>query len=124
MIEVGNLKKAGLFKALHERDRIFVLPNPWDMGTAKILAALGFEALATTSAGYAFSRGHIDWVGEISRDDALAHSREIVDATPLALVHPSLEPRWGPCSTLLLKFATAALLRHSRRPRRSPKSKS
>ncbi len=94
MTEVENPKKAELFKALHERDRIFVLPNPWDIGTAKILAALGFEALATTSAGYAFSRGHIDWVGEISRDEALAHAREIVDATPLP-VSADLENGFG-----------------------------
>ena len=86
--------KAQLFKSLHERDRIFVLPNPWDVGTAKILAALGFEALATTSAGYAFSRGHTDWVGETSRDEALAHAREIVDATPLP-VSADLENGFG-----------------------------
>lgn len=94
MAEVGNPKKAQLFKSLHERNRMFVLPNPWDIGTARILAALGFEALATTSAGYAFSRGHIDWVGETSRDEALAHAREIVDATPLP-VSADLENGFG-----------------------------
>lgn len=87
-------RKADLFHALHERGRIFVLPNPWDVGTAKILAALGFEALATTSAGYAFSRGHIDWVGKVDRDDALAHAREIVQATPLP-VSADLENGFG-----------------------------
>ena len=75
--------RATTFAALHERDRLFVLPNPWDVGSAKLLAALGFEALATTSAGYAFSRGKIDWVGETSRDEALAHAQEIVSATNL-----------------------------------------
>lgn len=47
--------RAQTFKALHERDRAFVIPNPWDAGSAKMLASLGFEALATTSAGFAFS---------------------------------------------------------------------
>lgn len=83
MPEEATAGNAELFHALHQRGRIFVLPNPWNIGTAKILAALGFEALATTSAGYAFSRGRADWVGEISRDEALAHAREIVQSTPL-----------------------------------------
>jgi 2-methylisocitrate lyase-like PEP mutase family enzyme len=69
-------------------------PNPWDIGTAKILAALGFEALATTSAGYAFSRGRVDWVGEVDRDEALAHAREIVQATALP-VSADLENGFG-----------------------------
>ena len=50
MAAIMTLKKAEVFQKLHERERIFVLPNPWDIGTAKILTALGFEALATTSA--------------------------------------------------------------------------
>ena len=59
----------------------FVLPNPWDIGTAIYLEHLGFEALATTSAGFAFSRGKRD--GGVPRDEMLAHIREIVEATPL-----------------------------------------
>jgi methylisocitrate lyase len=59
----------------------FVLPNPWDIGTAIYLEHLGFEALATTSAGFAFSRGKRD--GSVPRDEMLAHIREIVGATPL-----------------------------------------
>ena len=94
MSEVKTADKADLFHALHERGRIFVLPNPWDIGTAKILAALGFEALATTSAGYAFSRGRVDWVGEVDRDEALAHAREIVQATSLP-VSADLENGFG-----------------------------
>lgn len=94
MTELGPADKADLFHALHGRGRIFVLPNPWDIGTAKILAALGFEALATTSAGYAFSRGRLDWVGEIDRHEALAHAREIVHATPLP-VSADLENGFG-----------------------------
>ncbi len=68
------------FHTLHESG-CFVLPNPWDAGTAVVLEHLGFKALATTSAGYAFSRGLPD--GGVSRDDMLAHIREIVEATPL-----------------------------------------
>ena len=94
MPEVETADKADRFHALHERGRIFVLPNPWDIGTAKILAALGFEALATTSAGYAFSRGRVDWVGEVDRDEALAHAREIVQATSLP-VSADLENGFG-----------------------------
>ena len=68
------------FRALHESG-CFVLPNPWDIGTAIYLQRLGFEALATTSAGYAFSRGNSD--GAVPRDEMLAHIREIVEATQL-----------------------------------------
>lgn len=57
--------KAAAFRALHERDGVFAIPNPWDIGTARILAKLGFEALATTSAGLAFSLGRHD--GAVSR---------------------------------------------------------
>lgn len=73
--------KARSFRALHERDGAFVIPNPWDIGTARILASMGFEALATTSAGFAFSLGLPD--GAITRDQALAHCRDIVAATDL-----------------------------------------
>jgi 2-methylisocitrate lyase-like PEP mutase family enzyme len=68
------------FRKMHESG-CFVLPNPWDIGTAIYLENLGFEALATTSAGFAFSRGRRD--GGVSRDEMLAHIREIVEATML-----------------------------------------
>src|SRR5207245_8022003 len=68
------------FRALHESG-CFVLPNPWDIGTAIYLEHLGFETLATTSAGFAFSRGKRD--GGVPRDEMLAHIREIVEATTL-----------------------------------------
>jgi 2-methylisocitrate lyase-like PEP mutase family enzyme len=68
------------FRALHESG-CFVLPNPWDIGTAMYLHRLGFKALATTSAGFAFARGKAD--GEVPRDEMLAHIGEIVRATPL-----------------------------------------
>jgi 2-methylisocitrate lyase-like PEP mutase family enzyme len=68
------------FRSLHESG-CFVLPNPWDIGTAIYLERLGFKALATTSAGFAFSRGKPD--GGVRRDEMLAHIREIVKATEL-----------------------------------------
>ena len=68
------------FRAMHESG-CFVLPNPWDIGTAIYLERLGFKALATTSAGFAFSRGKSD--GAVPRDEMLAHIREIVEATAL-----------------------------------------
>lgn len=68
------------FRELHESG-CFVLPNPWDIGTAIYLQTLGFEALATTSAGFAFSRGRQD--GAVPRDEMLSHIREISAATPL-----------------------------------------
>jgi 2-methylisocitrate lyase-like PEP mutase family enzyme len=76
-------EKFNIFQTLHRRPGVFVIPNPWDAGSAKILTALGFEALATTSAGCAFSKGHLDSVPEMTRDVILQNAKEIVDATPL-----------------------------------------
>jgi 2-methylisocitrate lyase-like PEP mutase family enzyme len=73
-------RAATKFRALHESG-CFVLPNPWDIGTAIYLERLGFKALATTSAGFAFSRGKPD--GNVLRDEMLAHIREITEATAL-----------------------------------------
>jgi 2-methylisocitrate lyase-like PEP mutase family enzyme len=70
-------------RALHERDRPFIVPNAYDAGTAKLLAALGFEALATTSSGLAFSLGVPDGQGRIGRDATLANARSIAEATSL-----------------------------------------
>jgi len=76
-------EKYKTFRALHERPGIFLIPNPWNAGTAKILTALGFEALATTSAGYAFNAGRIDSNTAITREGVLANAKEIVEATDL-----------------------------------------
>jgi 2-methylisocitrate lyase-like PEP mutase family enzyme len=76
-------QKYKAFQALHTRPGAFVIPNPWNAGTAKILAALGFEALATTSAGFAFSVGHQDSAPELTREHLLENAREIADATTL-----------------------------------------
>lgn len=70
------------FRALHDSG-CFVLPNPWDAGSAVFLARLGFEALATTSAGFAFTQALPDDVTAIPRDVMLAHVRDVVTATPL-----------------------------------------
>jgi 2-methylisocitrate lyase-like PEP mutase family enzyme len=74
-------QKAELFRSLHHRDRAFIIPNPFDPGSARILAHLGFEALATTSAGYAFTLGRKD--GTVGRDEMLRHATSIVNATDL-----------------------------------------
>tara|TARA_R110000787_G_scaffold16622_20_gene50613 strand:+ start:47575 stop:48468 length:894 start_codon:yes stop_codon:yes gene_type:complete len=71
------------FQALHERDEAFIIPNPWDRGSARLLADAGFEALATTSAGFAFGRGLAEGFGQTHREMVLDHCREIVEATPL-----------------------------------------
>ena len=74
-------EKAATFRALHERDRAFVIPNPWDVGSVKMLEALGFEALATTSWGFAYSIGKAD--GAVDRDTMLAHAAQLAAATDL-----------------------------------------
>ncbi|MGH6888977.1 MAG: isocitrate lyase/PEP mutase family protein [Rhizomicrobium sp.] len=76
-------QKYETFRALHERPGAFVIPNPWNAGTARILAALGFEALATTSAGYAFAVGRRDSSGALTRDEVLDNAMSIVEATEL-----------------------------------------
>jgi 2-methylisocitrate lyase-like PEP mutase family enzyme len=93
-MEPSQSDKARTFRALHERPGAFVIPNPWDVGSARILAGLGFEALATTSAGLAFTLGRRDGEGAVSRDEALAHARVIVGATPLP-VSADLENGFG-----------------------------
>lgn len=78
-----QLEKCHAFRALHQRAGTFVIPNPWDRGSASLLAALGFEALATTSAGYAFSRAKRD--RGIPREEMLAHAADLAAATDLPL---------------------------------------
>lgn len=84
--------KGAAFRALHTAPGAFVIPNPWDIGTARILAAMGFPALATTSAGMAFSLGVPE--GRTAREDVLAHCRMIVSATLLP-VSADLEKGFG-----------------------------
>lgn len=75
------MEKAERFRALHQGQEPFVMPNPWDVGSARLLAGLGFPALATTSSGFALSLGRLD--GSVSLDEKLAHCRALVDATDL-----------------------------------------
>src|ERR1700681_902758 len=86
--------RAERLRMLHARPGLFVIPNPWNAGSARILATLGFEALATTSAGFAFSVGKPDAEGALSRPDTLANARTIVDATSLP-VSADLENGFG-----------------------------
>lgn len=84
--------KANAFRALHEAPGAFVIPNPWDGGSARVLAGLGFQALATSSGASATMLGKRD--GMVSRDEALAHARAIVEATDLP-VAADLEKGFG-----------------------------
>lgn len=79
----NQAEKAAAFRALHERTMPFVIPNPWDAGSARIMAARGFEALATTSAGFAFTKGRKDT--NVTRDQVMAHIRELAAATELPI---------------------------------------
>ena len=79
--QTTQTEKAARFLALHRPGNPLLLPNPWDAGSAKLLASLGFEALATTSSGFAATLGRAD--GSVSRDEALAHAAAIVAATEL-----------------------------------------
>ena len=87
-----QVEKAARFRALHEGPGAFAIPNPWDVGSARLLAGLGFQALATSSAAAACAVGRRD--GGLSRDEAIAHSRMIVSATDLP-VSADLERGFG-----------------------------
>ena len=87
-------EKARVFQSLHQRNRPFVIGNPWDAGSARILTRLKYEALSTTSAGLAFSLGRKDGTGAVSRAEALANAKAIVEATELP-VAADLENGYG-----------------------------
>jgi len=74
-------EKAAAFRALHDRPGVFIIPNAWDAGSARLLASLGFEALATTSLGLANALGKVDGSGAVSRDELLANCAQIAQAT-------------------------------------------
>jgi 2-methylisocitrate lyase-like PEP mutase family enzyme len=92
--DFDQAERAQAFHALHQRPWGFVVPNPWDAGTARILAALGYEALATTSAGLAFALGRHDGEGAVMRSEAFANAAAIVSATNLP-VSADLENGFG-----------------------------
>ncbi len=105
-MEAVSLNEPGnVFRALHEQSGAFVIPNPWDIGSARILAAMGFKALATTSAGMAHALGMPD--GTVSRGAALAHCNDIVAATPLP-VSADLEKGFGDAPEIVFETVTAA----------------
>lgn len=108
-----QLLRGQAFKALHEREGAFVIANPWDAGSARLLASLGFEALATTSAGLAFSLGRPDAQGAVSRDETLGNVAAIVAATELP-VAADLENCFADspqgCAETLLKAAATGIV--------------
>jgi 2-methylisocitrate lyase-like PEP mutase family enzyme len=91
---IGSSNAATRFRALHERGGIFVMPNPWDAGTAKVLQHFGFEAIATASAALACSLGKADASGDVSREQALDHAAVLIDAVDLP-VNGDLESGFG-----------------------------
>ena len=107
-----QLARAIVYKELHQRPGIFVVPNAWDAGSAKMLASLGFEALATTSAGLAFSLGRPDGEALISLEETLRNGREIVGATGIP-VAADLENGFGDdpenCAATILQAAAIGL---------------
>jgi 2-methylisocitrate lyase-like PEP mutase family enzyme len=90
----SKAQKAEAFRALHAGDP-FLIPNPWDAGSARALAALGFEALATTSSGFAFTLGRLD--GGVTLAEVVAHARTLDEATELPL-SVDLENGYGPAA--------------------------
>ena len=104
-LHMGNsLEKAERFRALHEGEP-FVIPNPWDAGSAKVLSSLGFEALATTSSGFAFTLGRPD--GDVSLDEVIDHTRVLAAATDLP-VSVDLENGYGDAPEEAARAITAA----------------
>lgn len=101
------------FKSLHFQESAFVIPNPWDAGSARILTAIGFEALATTSAGYAFSVGKRDSFASLSQSEILANAKAIVGATDLP-VSADLEDGFGSspedCADTVIRACSVGLV--------------
>jgi 2-methylisocitrate lyase-like PEP mutase family enzyme len=104
--------RAAAFQMLHQRSGIFVVPNPWDAGSARVLESLGFEALATTSAGLAFSLGKPDGHASMTREETLRNVQSIIQATALP-VSADLENGYGDdprvCAETILLAANAGL---------------
>jgi len=102
---VTQAEQGRVFRALHEREGAFIIPNPWDTGTARLLAHLGFEALATTSMGYAFSQGRRD--ASLDRDETMVYARAMVEATDLP-VSADLENGFGDAPEAVFETITRA----------------
>jgi len=108
VVMMTQAEKGRVFRALHERSGAFIIPNPWDVGTARLLAHSGFEALATTSMGYAFSLGRKD--NSLGRKETLAYASAIASATQLP-VSADLENGFGDSPQVVaetIKLAAAA----------------
>src|SRR5258707_5669814 len=109
-------ERARMFRALHERPGIFVMPNPWDAGTTKLFASLGFEALATTSLGLANALGRVDGALAISREELIANCRAIAAATELP-VNADLENGYaddpGKAAGIIRLAADSGIVRRS-----------
>jgi 2-methylisocitrate lyase-like PEP mutase family enzyme len=112
-INNSQYQKAKVFKALHERDDLFIIPNPWDAGSAKILTGLGFEAFTTTSAGLAYALGRPDGHALISRSETLDNASAIINATHLPIA-ADLENGFGDtpeiCAETILAAAGVGLV--------------
>ncbi len=104
---IDQAERARRFAELHRRPGAFVIPNPWDAGSARLLAMLGFEALATTSAGFAFSIGRADGPGPTTREEMLEHARAIVAAGDLP-VSADLENGFGEAPDVVAETVTRA----------------
>jgi 2-methylisocitrate lyase-like PEP mutase family enzyme len=111
MSQTSQATRAAAFKALHDARDLFVIPNPWDAGSARLLAGLGFKALASTSAGFAASMGRPDYA--VTRDEKLAHIQTLVAATDLPL-SADLENSFGhapaDCAVTISLGAAAGLV--------------
>jgi len=97
--------KVAAFRSLHAPGRPLLMPNPWDQGSAKLLASLGFRALATTSSGFAGTLGRLD--GSVTRDEALAHAATIVGAVDVP-VSADLENGFADDPTAVAETVTGA----------------
>lgn len=105
--EISQGEKGEVFRRLHQRPSAFIIPNPWDVGSARLLASLGFEALATTSGGYALSHGRRDYA--LGRKQTLDYASQIASATDLP-VSADLENCFGDSPTIVaetIKLAAA-----------------
>src|SRR4051795_2079692 len=103
-MSLSQQEKGDAFRALHEAEP-FVIPNPWDAGSAKVLAGLGFKALATTSSGFAFTLGRAD--GKVSLEEKAAHVASLAGATQLP-ISVDLENGYGPAPQDAARAITAA----------------
>lgn len=108
-----QVAKFEAFKALHFKEQAFVIPNPWDAGSARLLSSMGFEALATSSAGYAFSAGKRDSFASLTQGEILSNAAAIAEATELP-VSADLEDGFGlsprACEDTVLKACGVGLV--------------